>query len=58
MTPQQIKDAAPEGATHYSDTYIGYILYYKDDVYALWLHTKKGKWVHSKYINSKNLKPL
>lgn len=29
MTPQQIKDAAPEGATHYcNQPYVGYFYFY------------------------------
>lgn len=49
MTPEQIKANAPDGATHYKiDS--GYILYYKDDVYALWLWILRlNRWDITKY---------
>ncbi len=44
-----IKKNAPDGATHYRQTQ-GYTLYYKDDVYALWLYVLRlEEWVITKY---------
>lgn len=57
MTPQQIKDNAPEGATHYNrhtDTY--YMI--KD---AVWYHWHFTEWRESFYKNGLHqvyLKPL
>ena len=48
MTLEEIRKNAPEGATHYKiDS--GYTLYYRDDIYALWLWIKKGEWVITRY---------
>ena len=48
MTLEEIRKNAPKGATHYKiDS--GYTLYYKDDIYALWLWIKKGEWVITRY---------
>lgn len=49
MTNQEIKDRAPDGATHYRQSQ-GYTLYYRDDVYALWLYISRlEEWVITKY---------
>lgn len=44
-----IKQNAPSGATHYKQEQ-GYTLYYRDDVYALWLYILRlEEWVITKY---------
>lgn len=57
MTKQEIKDNAPVGATHYKQTK-GYTIYYRDDVYALWLYILRlQEWTITKY-RLHDLKPL
>lgn len=56
MTPQQIKDAAPEGATHYSETPMEYI--YLRTYNTLWQCYAFGEWWHYDVINGEEIKPL
>lgn len=49
MTKDEIKRNAPDGATHYRQEQ-GYTLYYRDDVYALWLYILRlQEWSITKY---------
>lgn len=49
MTKDEIKQNAPSGATYYRQEQ-GYTLYYRDDVYALWLYILRlEEWVITKY---------
>lgn len=60
MTPQQIKDGAPDGATHYRHTeYAHNIKYYKLVNKEWHFYSYDGNWYQSKHVTSiDQLKPL
>ena len=57
MTPQQIKDNAPQGATHYSDIGID-IIYLKESFKYGWKCFCFGQWQPYILEDDEDIKPL
>lgn len=57
MTPQQVKDNAPEGATHYYQYKNGNIIYFKYFPDSGSLYRVTPNWTSTQFIINK-LKPL
>ena len=62
MTPQQIKDAAPEGATHYherwSDLFYEYMYAYLKIDDGITCEREEGIWKETTMYDCCELKPL
>lgn len=60
MTKQEIKDNAPDGATHYRNADFSHNVKYYKHQFGLWyFYSYDGDWYPSKHVlSSDQLKPL